>query len=170
MTGNLNLDNLDAVSVFRSGSTKVVLVGGATGLYRTLNPDSGSNTTWTKFSANLPNAPVSDIHYYPNNAGSGNGDALLVGTFGRGAWLLQGAGAQITAPAILTIDGTDGNDVIRLVRDADNPLLLDVYVNSATPTEQVPFASVDKIQVNGSAATTTSSSITPMASRSPRAD
>src|SRR5262249_61622405 len=70
------------------GTTRVLLVGGSNGLYRMITPTTiGFNLPWTKYGENLPNVPVSSVHYYSG------ADTLLVGTFGRGAWALANASA-----------------------------------------------------------------------------
>ena len=50
-------------------------------VYRSLNPDSGAQTLWTKFGQNLPNVGVEDIHYY-GKVNNSNVDTLLVGIDG----------------------------------------------------------------------------------------
>src|SRR5262249_58669138 len=77
------------------------------------------------------------------------------GTMGRSAWTIDNVSATITSLGVLQINGdTDfpgEDDTIRLVIDANNPLLLDVFLNNPgpTPTTQVPIAAVDQINVNG---------------------
>jgi hypothetical protein len=52
-------------------------------------------------------------------------------------------------------DNTGENDTIRVRIDAANPALLDVYVNSATPTYSLPIAALNSLVVNGQGGTDT---------------
>jgi hypothetical protein len=65
---------------------------------------------------------------------SAQGDTLLASTFGRSNWTLANVSTTISVPGILDIEGdengTDEDDTIRLVRDAANPSLLDVFINA----------------------------------------
>src|SRR5262249_35983309 len=99
---------------------------------------------------------VSDMHYVPpQKDANGNpvGDVLVVGTLGRGAWTISQVSPQllpdITPSLVITGDPTA--DVIRLVRDANTPSLLDVFVNNntTTPTRQVQLSVLRSIEVNG---------------------
>jgi hypothetical protein len=150
LTGNLNrfTTDLRAIAVLRIGSKLVLTVGGQGGVYRTIDLGDAS-PTWSKFGINLPNAPVTDLHYDVTN------DVLLAGTLGRGAWTVPNASATILRPGILQIDGdTDfenENDSTRLIRDANNPLLLDVFLNNSSLTANlsVPFATIQQIDISG---------------------
>lgn len=123
----------------------VVLVGGQAGVYRTLNPGPGA--VWTEFGGALPNALVSDLRYDARD------DVLLVGTRGRGAWTIANATATLPVTSVLQIDGDTNfpgqDDTIRLVRNPNNPSMLDVYLNSVVPTKTVQLASIQQINVNG---------------------
>ncbi|HEV8293422.1 MAG TPA: hypothetical protein VGP94_15905, partial [Tepidisphaeraceae bacterium] len=149
ITGNIGTlsGGLNTVDVF-GGSTspedEIVVVGGASGVFRTRNPSAGANTRWSEFGGNLPNAPAVDVHY------DGTDDVLVIGTHGRGAWTVPSASASLGLTGVLQIDGdTDYNnepDVIRLVIDAANPGMLDVFLNSAVPF-QVPLSAIEKINI-----------------------
>jgi hypothetical protein len=144
LTGNLYTFTRDlrAITVYHSGSNLVLLVGGQEGVYRTLDPGDAS-PLWSKFGRNLPNAPVTSLHYDPTN------DVLLAGTFGRGAWTIPNLSASVLTPGTLEID-TSANDNIGLALDANNPLLLDLSVNNIpSPFLNLPFASLQQIIVNG---------------------
>jgi hypothetical protein len=126
----------------------VILVGGLGGVFRTLNPQDGANAVWTEFGAGIPNALTKEVHYDATD------DLLLAGTFGRGAWTIPNAGAKLLTPGgVLQIDGdTDfagEDDVIRLLRNANNPSILDVYLNSAVPTFSAQMSVLQQINVNG---------------------
>src|SRR5262249_29360245 len=125
-------------------SDVVVLVGGLGRVYRATNPDQFA--VWTEFGAGLPNAQVSDMRY---DEGS---DTLVVGTLGRGAWTMDEVKKAATLPGHLEIDGDATSDTIRLVLDAKNPSLLDVFINSnnnPTPTKQVQLSVLSSIEVFG---------------------
>jgi Ca2+-binding RTX toxin-like protein len=156
ITGNLNdrtgypgNQGLHSLEVVKVGTTTVVLVGDQNGLYRTLLPNGTWTGSWVRFGANLPNTWVNDVHYDARD------DLLIIGTLGRGAWTLPGASSYLTAPAVLQVYGDQDfpneNDTIRLVPDAYNPLLLDVFINnpSSTPNYSVPFSSLQQVIVSG---------------------
>ncbi|MDB5319040.1 MAG: cya 2, partial [Phycisphaerales bacterium] len=167
ITGTLyqTTGDLHTIELYQSGNKDYVLVGGRGGVYVT--GDSGAR--WNLLGRRLPNAPVFDMHYT-----GGAANVLTVGTFGRGAWSMTNAGSVIIsgaaaapaipaaplgapgtpAPGVLQIDGDDAgvtNDTIRLVLDAENPSLLNVFVNNTTqdPDEQIELAALQKIVVNG---------------------
>ena len=153
ITGNLGglTGRLQTVSVFSPTGTpgdEVVLVGGRAGVFRTRNPGDGALARWTEFGGGLPNAVIQDVRYY--GAAS---DTLLVGTWGRGAWTVGNASDTLDVAGVVQIDGdTDfpgQDDVIRLQIDPNNPALLNIYVNSAIPTEVVQLSTIEQINVNG---------------------
>src|SRR5207253_3961898 len=100
---------------------------------------------WTKFGA-LPNVIVTDLHYIaPDAAHSGQGDVLLAGTLGRGAWTVPNASALFAIQSSLIITGSSSNHDIKLARNATNPLLLDVLVNGVRPSnlpKEIPISSL----------------------------
>jgi len=151
ITDNLDkfTSQLQSVTLFdpASGTTdgeEIVLVGGRQGAFRRLGD------MWSEYGRGLPNALVLDVQ-----AIGGGEDILLTGTLGRGAWTVADISASIATPGVLQIDGdTDfpgQDDTIRLVRNASNPSLLDVFLNntSATPTETVPLSTLSQINVRG---------------------
>jgi hypothetical protein len=149
LTGNLNsyTKDLRTIQIVGSGSSRVLLVGGQGGVYATINPTS--SPVWTKLGLGLPNVLVKDIQYSPAD------DVLVIGTWGRGAWTIPNASAAVRATGVLNINGdTDfagEDDTIRLVREATNPFVLDVFLNNNTilPTFSVSLASLTQINVNG---------------------
>jgi hypothetical protein len=165
-------DNLDTVANIQGtislrsleiyhppGSNPVVLVGGLGGVYRRL-PSGLGGYFWSRYGAqadgaSFPTVLVPDLHYVPvpSNANFGsNGDVLLAGTFGRGAWLVPNASATLEQPATLTINADPGGpNVIRLVLDPRFTIpVVDVFQNnnSTTPNFLIPLADVNLIQVN----------------------
>lgn len=146
ITGNLvdfNLRSLEFVFDAFAG-VGALLAGGDGGVYRSLTTALG---TWTELGAGLPNAPVWDMDYDPID------DVLVAGTLGRGAWMVENASFAVMEQGILTICGDEDyvnqDDVFRLVRNAANPLILDVFVNSALPVFSVPLALLEQINVFG---------------------
>jgi hypothetical protein len=95
----------------------------------------------------LPNVLVTDLDY------SAADDILVAGTFGRGAWAVKNAKASLGVPAVLRVSGTNNPDLIRLVRNADNPSLLDVYVGdrySPLPAaQQFQLSTLQEITIDG---------------------
>jgi hypothetical protein len=153
ITGNLATQNtrLQTVAVFSPTDTpgdEVVLVGGLAGVFRTRNPEAGPNAIWSEYAAGLPNAVVQDVRYY-----GGAPDTLLVGTFGRGAWTVDNASDTLNVPGVVEIFGDENgfaeDDTIRLIRQAANPSLLDIFINSVTPVETVQMSVIEQINVYG---------------------
>src|SRR5207248_7948755 len=133
ITGNLTsltmdpegAEHFEAITVYNPTTApgdEVLLVGGLGGVFRTLSPGAAS-PAWTLFARNLPYNYTNDLVY---NAAD---DVLVAGTFGRGAWTVPNASQTLTAQGLLTIDGdtlTPGAfDTVRLVRDVNDPTLLD---------------------------------------------
>ncbi|WP_146408387.1 dockerin type I domain-containing protein [Allorhodopirellula heiligendammensis] len=145
ITGNLSdpdLRNIEFVEL--PSGNNAILIGGRYGVHRMLSTSSG---TWTELGANLPNAPVWDMDYDAAD------DVLVVGTLGRGAWTVENASDLLDEAPVLTICGDEDHinqdDVIRLVRNAGNSLLLDVFLNSVVPVATVPLAALMQINVFG---------------------
>jgi hypothetical protein len=161
--GNIDLRSLEIYDP-TPGSTPgdgIPLVGGLGGVYRRLPTGLGAYF-WSKFGQNsnevlgasFPNVLVTDLHYIsPNPVNPAYGDILLAGTFGRGAWIVEQAGASLSQPSTLLIEADPGGpNQIRLVMDPaiTNPPTLDVFQNntSSTPNYQIPLAFFNLIQVN----------------------
>ncbi|HEV3120478.1 MAG TPA: hypothetical protein VGY53_01180, partial [Isosphaeraceae bacterium] len=148
-----SLRSIAAVPTAAQGGVSVV-VGGAGGVFVTNDPLDGPSAIWRKLGANMPNALVKDLQYIPPNAvDPAKGDILLAGVFGRSAWILSNASVAVNGAGVLQINGDQDypneDDTIKLEREAANPLLLDVFLNSATPVLTVPLASLKQINVNG---------------------
>jgi len=123
-----------------------LLVGGVGGVFRGILTPGSSTVTWTKFGLGLANATVTDLQV------SQADDLVVAGTAGRGAWKASVLSSVIRTASVLQINGDDGgvrDDNIRLVRNAANPLLLDVFVNSVNPVLTIPFAVPQSINING---------------------
>ena len=141
-------EGLRTIELARIDGTPVLLAGGDGGVYRRINPQSGSNlTSWSEVGVNLPNAVVEDILYDPHD------DVVVVGTIGRGIWTLYGADIYLDSTNLLLIEGDREfqpvEDFIRLAPDPYLDELLDVYFSrsSATPDYQVPFSSIESILI-----------------------
>lgn len=133
------------IEVDNVGGSIVLLAAGEGGVFRKI----GSGP-WTEYGVGLPNVLTTAIERYPTPD-----DILLAGTLGRGAWTIPNAGQTIGVPGTIVIDGADQAEVFKLVRNADEPWLLDVFVNLASdmligdPKAQLPFASIESITING---------------------
>ena len=98
----------------------------------------------------MPNTNTYDLQFSPVNNGT-----VVAGTFGRGAWEVSNANATLFSAATLLVcgdqDTTNENDTFRLVRNAANPSLLDVFVNNTTavPNQEIPIALIGKIAIYG---------------------
>jgi hypothetical protein len=138
---------LRSLEIVQTGpSAKTLLVGTPSGVFRTINPDV--DVIWTQFGDGLANAPVRDLEF-SDLAGTAN-DLLLAGTQGRGVWTLQG-GLTATAAtgSTLTVNGTSGVDAFTVRLSNANPDLLEILVNSATPTFTVALSSLERVDING---------------------
>lgn len=147
LTGNLGnfATDLRTIQFVRHGnSAPVLLVGGQGGVYRASNINS--SPTWTRLGGNLPNAIAQDLIYDATD------DLLAVGTFGRGAWTIADASIVLQDNPVLTICGDENSvnqdDTFRLIREAGNPLLLDVFVNG-TLEFTGPLGALNQINVFG---------------------
>jgi hypothetical protein len=142
---------LASIELFNNGTATtaddVLLVGGYGGVFRRFvaaapNP----NANWTEYGAGLPNTLVTSLTY------NAQADTLVAGTYGRSVWRVAGASTTIGVAGVLQIDGdTNLDDTIRLVREASNPSILDVFVNNntSTPTKTVQMSTIEQINVNG---------------------
>jgi hypothetical protein len=119
----------------------IPLVGGAGGVFRRLG------STWSEYGMELPNPLVTDVLY------SSTRDQLIAGTLGRGAWTISNASTTLPRPGVLQIVGdmdfAGEDDAIRLMREPGNPSLLDVFLNSGTPTLTAQLSTLQQINVNG---------------------
>jgi hypothetical protein len=134
--------NLQQIVVDTSSGKEVLLVVGEGGVFRRV--DRGY---WTEYGAGLPNALVTAIELNDD-------DSLLIGTLGRGAWKILNASQTLSTPSVLRLTGTSQEDEIRLVRNADQPWLLDVYrsfVSDPLVPTSVPFAMLSSIIIDGRA-------------------
>ncbi|MHB1241813.1 MAG: choice-of-anchor D domain-containing protein, partial [Gaiellaceae bacterium] len=131
----------------------VLLVGSSFGIYRAFNPTA--NVEWTLLGRNVPNSLVTDINYVGDNSAQYTNpnpaarDLLVVGTQGRGAWTIGVAAGTIQTQPTLTINGTDlGNDTVLLLRNVDDPALLDVTINGQK-VYSTPLRSIQRILFDG---------------------
>jgi hypothetical protein len=147
VTGNMGLlvPNLELRSVAyvpgSAGKPDTLVVGGMGGVFRTVFAPSRFGT-WTELGAELPNALAWDLVYNATD------DVLAVGTFGRGAWTIANASDLVSAESRLQITGTAGDDTIVLQRDPGNPSLLNVFINSFTPTDTFQLSTIGLIDVS----------------------
>jgi len=130
----------------------ILLAGGLGGVFRR---NSGN---WSEYGNGLPNIVAQDIRFSTDdvdgNAGNGTG-RMVVATMGRGAWTVDNVSSTIASTGILYITGdtdfANEDDTIRIVRNAANPTLLDVFLNNntSTPTQQFELAAIQEIVVDG---------------------
>jgi hypothetical protein len=126
-----------------------LVVGGFGGVY-SLRLDSGT-LAWQSVGQGLPTVRVTDVHYVSPQ------DLLVVGTFGRGAWIMPGASAALLNPPRTDIsvsddDATQNQIVIASV--AGFPGSLQILVNNRVEYTG-PSAYVSSIAVNESPASDT---------------
>ena len=121
----------------------------------------------------MPHVVVTDLRYTPSSLHN-NVDVLSAATFGRGvmsisnflATFLQpaapsspvlagaplgGAPSAANGPGVLNVTGDDTNNNIRLVLDASNPDVLDVFIDNTTgePDFSIDAAAVQGVIVTG---------------------
>jgi hypothetical protein len=100
--------------------------------------------------------PATDFHDVVGGSNGFNASPGYDLVTGRGSpvvnLVVQGLGVP-APPSVLNLSGdadfSGENDTIELQLDAVNPSLLDVYVNSTSPTYQTALASITQINVNG---------------------
>jgi Ca2+-binding RTX toxin-like protein len=140
--GNNALRTIEIFPGTAADGDESLLVGGQGGVYRLINSATAdANAIWTSFGQGLPNVIVTDLHYDKTD------DVLVAGTFGRGIWSVTGAGAQITTASVLDIEGTGSNDNITLIRDPNNPSLLNVTVNGVNAAP-IKLSGISNIVIN----------------------
>jgi hypothetical protein len=96
ITGNLPPEGwTNAIVVDWRFATPVLYVATARGVYRSL--DTG--TTWTRFGAGMPNAPVSDLQFVPAF------DLLAAATYGRGVFeiIAPGPATKFNITSVKTV-------------------------------------------------------------------
>lgn len=137
---NISLVNtqLQTVEFIPTATGGVAVVGGNLGVSRLLG------NVWTRFGLGLPNALVNDLDYNATD------DVLLAGEYGRGAWDVSSASILVQQLGGLDVCGDSDypneDDTFRLVRNAQNPLMLEVYVNNVLEFTG-PLAAIQQINI-----------------------
>src|SRR5262249_11241805 len=120
--------------------------GGLGGVFRTV---VSPTPHWSEYGEGLPNVLVTSLHYIAQ------GDTLLAGTYGRSNWSISSASNTIGVAGVLEIFGDNFlDDTIRLVRQANNPSLLDVFQSNlnnsgVAPIKTVQLSTIQQINVFG---------------------
>jgi hypothetical protein len=115
----------------------VLLASGPNGVFRRLPESSFTGYTWTKLGQFLPNVDGTDVHYVAPSGTVTGGDFVLVGTYGRGAWILPNASSFIASPSTLQVTGDENgqvgaNDDIIMQLDPTDSSKLQIIVNGKT--------------------------------------
>ena len=144
ITGNLTETTLRTLEfIVDDDGIGNLLAAGNGGVFRMVATALG---VWAEIGAGLPNAPVMDLHYDAVD------DVLAAGTLGRGAWTIDAASTVISDPGVLTICGDEDfpnqDDEILLIRDPNNPLLLQVFINGVMEFSGA-LATINQINVFG---------------------
>jgi hypothetical protein len=169
LTGNLPdlTTDLHTLALVKSGDHEALLAGGEGGVYRAIDPSSSTPVVWTRLGNDLlqpwstdsryfpPHALVTDLRYYPTvlvRTGHGNAilpaDVLVIGTYGRGAWMIVNASSVLTAPGRLQINLDPGEDV-HFLQDANDPRFLDIVTaNGSTPSFSIESSVLQQIGIN----------------------
>lgn len=112
LTANLpaNFIRPDALGFISSNGVNALLVGGMNSAANAGNPlvsadsDAGGNlTNWRRLGNGLPNTQITVIDYQPGL------DALAIGTYGRGAWMLYDVTSNFANATVLQF-GLANND------------------------------------------------------------
>jgi RTX calcium-binding nonapeptide repeat (4 copies) len=144
ITGNVNTSGQagSTLSAIGGSGDTALLLAHANGVQRMLVSDPG---VWSRYGAGLPNAVNGGLVY---NAAD---DVLVNATYGRGFWEVANASDTVFSTAVLQITGdtdfANENDLIKLIRDDNNPLLLDVYLNGVLSQWEYPV--IQRIDVSG---------------------
>ena len=172
ITGNLAGDPGDLTTVLRSialydstpavAGDSIIVAGGLGGVYRRLPSATPGQFVWTEYGTGMPNAVVTDLRFLnvdpDGNAANGTG-LLIAGTFGSGVRTLANVSATITRASVLTVSGSENEDTAGFVRDADNPTLIDIFINNppayTTPVLKLQLSVLQKIQFDGASANDT---------------
>jgi|GEM_PF-6918000 len=132
-----------SLSVVKDGGLKILVAATNNGVFRAITP--AANVIWTRFGLGMPNAVVSSTIFTPR----ATSDVLGAGTQGRGAWAIYGdVATQLGTASTLTIDGTAGPNIYKIIREAGNPLLVDIFVNSVTPLLTLPLSSIQSLVIH----------------------
>ncbi|HEX4997070.1 MAG TPA: LEPR-XLL domain-containing protein, partial [Terriglobia bacterium] len=126
-----------------------VLVGAQGGVYQAnvdlANLPSAMNPLYFHgFGYGLPNVVAKDLIYDKQD------NVLVVGTLGRGAWIMQNALAAMQTESQLVILGSKSamtGDQIKLQRNASAPWMMDVVV-SGMVVRTLPMKPIGKILIN----------------------
>jgi hypothetical protein len=94
----------------------VLIAGGRGGVFRRVPGVAdpavvGGN--WLEYGAQVPNTLVSDIKVYD--------DRIVVGTQGRGTWIVTDASKSILSKAEIIVQGNDLDNILTLTGDPSNP-------------------------------------------------
>jgi hypothetical protein len=94
-TGGLGVTGFRSIEIIGSGANAGIFIGARGGVYATDNVQ-GSNTSWVRFGTGLPNVQVTGLVYNSTD------NVLVVGTIGRGAWLVRNASSFVNQQQIAT--------------------------------------------------------------------
>ncbi len=160
----LPLQQASSVELAKLDGQDVLLVGGVEGVFRAFDPDDAvqekAQPLWTELGIDLPNAIVKSISYTPAmmfREANGDlrpiGDVLVAGTLGRGAFKIPNASAAIREEVVLEIEAEDDTRAIRIQVNGDNPLMVDVYLDTPAgpadhPVIRTPISTISRIDVD----------------------
>ncbi len=123
---------------------EIILVGGTGGVFRyapsIVDPECATGN-WLEFGANLPNAIVTGVEVY--------GNRVIVGTLGRGAFVIPDVSTTITQKAIVQVVGDAGDNKLTMQADTSNPAF--VIVSDGTSTLRVERSVVQGFEFKGGA-------------------
>lgn len=121
---------------------EIILVGGTGGVFRyapsIVDPECATGN-WLEFGANLPNAIVTGVEVY--------GNRVVVGTLGRGAFVVPDVSTTIRDKAIVQIVGDATDNKLTMQADVSNPAF--VIVSDGVSTLRVERSVVQGFEFKG---------------------
>lgn len=123
--------SLEVVPVPGAGGAFALVAGTDAGVFMTNSQNLGA---WAELGTNLPNTHAYDVTY------DGVDDVLLVGTLGRGSWLLRDASLAIPT-SNLRVTKTDSPDPVK----AGEELFYTVTVTNDGPDTAVGVVAIDDL-------------------------
>ena len=127
---------LQSIAFVAAGKAGAVLVGGLDGVFES---QGGTTGAWYQLGADLPNVPVYDMNYDPQD------DILVIGTLGRGAWGLRDIRPAVFTPLTLLSVSTNTTTYTNLATVATidvSPLQLTLHFNDKQVIDATTLAGI----------------------------
>jgi len=122
---------------------EILLAGGRGGVYRRVpNLVSSANATnpWLEYGTELPNALVYTLDL--------EGNRLVAGTHGRGAWVVNDISPTINVRAVVTVQGDATNNTLTMYPYESNPAYV-IVTDGQGNTARIERTVVQEFRMNG---------------------